>query len=149
MAHASGNDQHTHTITSPHLAHRATIPRSQSGLRRYKTLNRPHLAHPPSPLVHPPRKLSKFDPWRIYSHIITFWAPDFLLRRCGRRMKSAVVRQAWREKIALFAIAIVLWGFVAFYTLFMRQIMCPASTLAAASNQLYFNDQSGISFGDG
>lgn len=54
-------------------------------------------------------------------------------------MKSAVVRQAWREKIALFAIALVLWGFVAFYTLVMRQIMCPESTVAQGSNIIAFD----------
>jgi hypothetical protein len=144
MVHVSGND---HPIFSPNLGYRATIPRSQSGLRRYKTLNRPHLAHPPTPLVHPPRKVSKFDPWHIYSHIITFWAPDFLLKRCGSRMKSAVVRQAWREKIALFAIALVLWGFVAFYTLVMRQIMCPESTLAQGSNLIAFDAPGGMILG--
>jgi chitin synthase len=142
MVHASGND---HPVFSPNLGYRATIPRSQSGLRRYKTLNRPHLAHPPAPLVHPPRKVSKFDPWHIYSHIITFWAPDFILKRCGRGMRSAVVRQAWREKIGLFAIALVLWGFVAFYTLVMRQVMCPESTVAQGSNIIAFDAAGGIS----
>jgi len=150
MVLASGNDHHhhhnqLHHIPSPNLAYRSTIPRSQSGLRRYKTLNRPHLAHPPTPLVHPPRKVSKFDPWHIYSHVITFWAPDFILKRCGGRMKSAVVRQAWREKIALFSVALVLWGFVAFYTLVMRQIMCPESTVAAGSNVIYFDNAGGTS----
>ena len=143
VVHASGND-HGY-IPSPNLGYRSTIPRSQSGLRRYKTLNRPHLAQPPAPLVHPPRKVSKFEPWNIYAHVITFWAPDFVLRRCGRGMKSAVVRQAWREKIALFTIALVLWGFVAFYTLVMRQIMCPESQLAQASNIIDFDNEGGIS----
>jgi hypothetical protein len=55
-------------------------------------------------------------------------------------MKSAIVRQAWREKIALLSIAVILWGFVTFYTLFMRQIMCPESTLEAGSNVLSFDD---------
>ena len=59
-------------------------------------------------------------------------------------MKSAVVRQAWREKIALFSVALVLWGFVAFYTLFMRQIMCPASAIATGSNVISFDDVGGI-----
>jgi len=138
--HASGNDHH---IPSPLLGYRATIPRSQSGLRRYKTLNRPHLAQPQSPLVHPPRKVSKLDPWVIYSHIVTFWAPDFILKGCGGRMKSAVVRQAWREKIALLSIAAVLWGFVAFYTLFMRPIMCPPSDANQGSNQIAFDSSEG------
>jgi len=60
-------------------------------------------------------------------------------------MKSAVVRQAWREKIALFSVALVLWGFVAFYTLVMRQIMCPESTVAAGSNVIYFDNAGGTS----
>jgi uncharacterized membrane protein len=60
-------------------------------------------------------------------------------------MKSAVVRQAWREKIGLFAIALVLWGFVAFYTLVMRQIMCPESTVAQGSNLIHFDDAGGTS----
>ena len=58
-------------------------------------------------------------------------------------MKSAVVRQAWREKIALMTIAIILWGFVAFYTLVMRQIMCPESQVAQASNIIDFDDRGG------
>ena len=58
-------------------------------------------------------------------------------------MKSAVVRQAWREKIALLSIAAVLWGFVAFYTLFMRPIMCPPSDANQGSNQIAFDSSEG------
>ena len=101
--------------------------RGGASVRRYKTLNRPHLAQPQHPLVHPPQVTSKFDPWRVFSKVITFWAPDFVLRRCGRSMSTVMSRQAWREKIALCSIALLLWGFVAFYTLFMRGIMCPTS----------------------
>jgi len=58
-------------------------------------------------------------------------------------MKSAVVRQAWREKIALMFIAIILWGFVAFYTLVMRQIMCPESQVNQASSLIDFDNSGG------
>jgi len=58
-------------------------------------------------------------------------------------MKSAVVRQAWREKIALMFIAIILWGFVAFYTLVMRQIMCPESQVNQASSLIDFDNNGG------
>jgi hypothetical protein len=58
-------------------------------------------------------------------------------------MKSAVVRQAWREKIALLSIAFTLWGFVAFYTLLMRQIMCPESALNEGENVIYFDNAGG------
>jgi len=59
-------------------------------------------------------------------------------------MKSAVVRQAWREKIALLSIAFILWGFVSFYTLLMRQIMCPESALQSRSNIMHFDDPGSI-----
>ncbi|CAG8454440.1 7688_t:CDS:2 [Cetraspora pellucida] len=35
--------------------------------------------------------------WILFSNILTFWAPSFLLSKLGG-MKKPVVRQAWREK---------------------------------------------------
>ena len=141
---ASGNDHYypviAHHIPSPQLAYRFTISRSQFSLRRYKTLNRPHLAQPRTPLVQPPRNSAKFDPWHIYSRLITFWAPDFILRGCGTRMKSTVARQAWREKIPLLSIAVMILGFRSFYMLLMKQIMCLESALRPTANVVDFED---------
>jgi hypothetical protein len=59
-------------------------------------------------------------------------------------MKSAAVRQALRETMALLSIAFILWGFVASYTLLMRQIVCPENALNEGENAIYFDNVCGI-----
>jgi hypothetical protein len=119
-----------------------TRGRSQSNaanLRRAKTLTRPERGVAPAPLINPPLLSSasglpsnqptkspadSWDAWRIFSHVITFWAPPFLLSSIGG-LKDKPSRQAWREKVALCFIAIVLGGTVGFATMGLDRALCP------------------------
>jgi len=65
------------------------------------------------------------DPWTLISKIATFWAPSFILSKLG--LRDPPVQQAWREKVTLCIIIAILGGFIAFFTLFMTPLLCPAS----------------------
>lgn len=106
--------------------------RSNTRLGRAKTLTRPERHVAPTPLIAPTAviplraaaaKGSWFKPWTVFSHICTFWAPPFILALCGIRDKPS--RQAWREKVALCTIAILLGGFVGFATVGLNRVLCP------------------------
>ncbi|KIL68940.1 glycosyltransferase family 2 protein [Amanita muscaria Koide BX008] len=118
---------------------RAPLPPSGATIRRAKTLTRPERSVAPVPLVGPStvhssqsHSTSSYDgslPWRIFSRIVSFWAPDFLLTSIGG-MKDGLVRQAWREKIALCFIISVLCAAVGFATVGFQRVLCPQSNNA-------------------
>ncbi|KAF8580001.1 glycosyltransferase family 2 protein [Ramaria rubella] len=110
-------------------------------LRRGKTLTRPERGIAPVPLINPPAILTPsasrslpshalpsiandWNPWSTFSYIVTFWAPAFLLSSLGG-LKDRPTRQAWREKIALCFIALVLGGLVGFATVGLNRALCP------------------------
>ena len=113
-------------------------------LRRGKTLTRPERGVAPVPLINPPAILppsasgtlpshahsaSTEDPlslWNIFSHIVTFWAPPFLLSSMAG-LRDRPTRQAWREKIALCFIALILGGLVGFATVGLNKALCPTN----------------------
>lgn len=120
-----------------------------NNLRRAKTLVRPERGVAPAPLINPPAPLiastgagaggilpsntpskspaDSWDAWRIFSHIVTFWAPPFLLSTIGG-MKDKPTRQAWREKIALCLIALFIGAVVGFATMGLDKVLCPKQT---------------------
>jgi chitin synthase len=55
--------------------------------------------------------------------LCTWWAPNFILRASGISDKYA--QQAWREKVTLFLIVILLSGFLLFYLIGLKMILCP------------------------
>lgn len=117
---------------------------SGTTLRRAKTLTRPERSVAPVPLINPPSSLTPnasglipagtlggiFDPWRLFSRIITLWAPSFLLTSVGGFKDKAMI-QAWREKIALCFIIFILCICVAFITVGTQKVLCPASSSTA------------------
>lgn len=108
---------------------------SGTTVRRAKTLTRPERSVAPVPLINPhaahlpagspavPEE-TPFDAWRLFSRIVTFWAPAVLLESLGG-MKDKNVRQAWREKIALCFIIAVLCTIVGFLTVGFQRVLCP------------------------
>ncbi|KAF8840037.1 glycosyltransferase family 2 protein [Paxillus ammoniavirescens] len=120
-----------------------TRPPLSSGttIRRAKTLTRPERSVAPVPLINPPSTLAPsasgsippgilgngFDPWRIFSQIVTFWAPSFLLSSIGG-LKDKGMIQAWREKIALCFIIVILCLCVAFVTVGTQKVLCPTTS---------------------
>lgn len=110
-------------------------------IRRAKTLTRPERSVAPVPLINPPSSLaptasgwvpgspigSGVDPWRVFSRIVTFWAPSFLLSSLGGLTDKHMI-QAWREKIALCFIILVLCLAVSFITVGTQKVLCPSTS---------------------
>ncbi len=112
-------------------------PSSGATIRRAKTLTKPERGVAPVPLINPPSLPSSSlntkstagdyngsTTWRIFSRIVTFWAPDFLLSSVGG-LKDKAVQQAWREKITLCFIIALLCGMVGFVTVGFQKVLCP------------------------
>ncbi|TKA82856.1 Chitin synthase 4 [Friedmanniomyces simplex] len=62
--------------------------------------------------------------WGTYCHLITFWCPNTVLGWCG--MKQREQQRAWREKMGLISIILLIMLFVGFLTFGFTQVVCPA-----------------------
>ena len=114
---------------------------SQATVRRAKTLTRPERSVAPVPLITPqpvgvgvtdPVSSGGFDPWKLFSRVITFWAPGVLLRSVGG-LDDKQKQQAWREKITLCFIIICLCGTVGFITVGLQNVFCPQNSDGSAA----------------
>ncbi|KAF8070282.1 glycosyltransferase family 2 protein [Lyophyllum atratum] len=119
-------------------------PHSGATIRRAKTLTRPERGVAPVPLINPNPQgalpiphtqgaASQRPPsddyngstsWRYFSLAVTFWAPNFLLSSLGG-LKDKAVRQAWREKIALCFLILLLCAGLGFATVGFQKVLCP------------------------
>ncbi|GIZ43978.1 hypothetical protein CKM354_000718700 [Cercospora kikuchii] len=61
--------------------------------------------------------------WGTYCHMVTFWAPNVFLRCFGKRAKDA--QRAWREKIGLISIILLIMLFVGYLTFGFTATVCP------------------------
>ena len=64
--------------------------------------------------------------WNIYCSVITFWCPNAVLKCFGKVAKAQ--QRAWREKMGLLSIIIVICGIVGFLTFGFTQIVCGTPT---------------------
>jgi chitin synthase len=132
MAHIQFHDSRDVPIptTRPPMASAPT-------LRRAKTLTRPERGVAPVPLINPqastggrvgpselPQSAGGLDAWVIFSLIVTFWAPTFLLKSVGG-LKDKQTVQAWREKMALCFLIIIMCGLIGFATVGFQRVLCP------------------------
>ncbi|KPI44950.1 Chitin synthase D [Cyphellophora attinorum] len=62
------------------------------------------------------------SPWNVYCAIVTFWAPDVVLKCFG--MPAKAQRRAWREKMGLVSVIVLICGFVGFLTFGFTQAVC-------------------------
>jgi chitin synthase len=62
--------------------------------------------------------------WIGFVWAITFWIPSPLLKWVGR-MKRPDVRMAWREKLVLFILILLLNGAIVFYIVAFGKLLCP------------------------
>ncbi|PGH26774.1 hypothetical protein AJ80_01538 [Polytolypa hystricis UAMH7299] len=60
--------------------------------------------------------------WNVYCGMVTFWSPDFILKCFG--MPAKAQRRAWREKMGLISIILLICGFVGFLTFGFTQVVC-------------------------
>ncbi|ORX81719.1 hypothetical protein K493DRAFT_241521 [Basidiobolus meristosporus CBS 931.73] len=72
--------------------------------------------------------------WVIFSWLVTFYAPSPLLACLG--MKTSEIRQAWREKMALCSIILVMCGAVGFLTFAFEEVLCGLSRV----QRVYIDD---------
>ena len=72
--------------------------------------------------------------WNIYCAILTFWAPDFMLKCCGKRSKEQ--QRAWREKMGLVSIVLFIMAMVGFLTFGFNQAVCGNPSLRLRVNQV-------------
>lgn len=71
--------------------------------------------------------------WVVWG--MTWYIPSFLLHRIGR-MKRADVRLAWREKLAIFSLIMLLNGIVVFYIIEFGRLLCPNFDKAWKANEV-------------
>ncbi|OCK77687.1 glycosyltransferase family 2 protein [Lepidopterella palustris CBS 459.81] len=60
--------------------------------------------------------------WNVYCRIVTFWCPDAILRCFGKPKKEQ--QRAWREKMGLLSIILMICTFVGFLTFGFTQVVC-------------------------
>ncbi|CAD6964982.1 unnamed protein product [Tilletia controversa] len=113
--------------------------RQPTRIGRSKTLTRPERHQPTAPLINPQGSRTDIGGtsvswWTIFARVVTFWAPGPVLSACAG-LKDPGSRQAWREKVALVFIALLLGGFVAFVTVGLSAALCPSS--AAYDTSVY------------
>ena len=60
--------------------------------------------------------------WNVYCAMITFWAPGAILKCFGFQGKAQ--QRAWREKIGLISIILLICGFVGFLTFGFTEAVC-------------------------
>lgn len=60
--------------------------------------------------------------WNVYCAIVTFWCPDFILRCFGKPAKEQ--QRAWREKMGLISLILMVMGFVGFLTFGFTATVC-------------------------
>jgi chitin synthase len=67
--------------------------------------------------------------WNVYCAIITFWCPDFILKCFGKPAKAQ--QRAWREKMGLISLILLVMTFVGFLTFGFTAVVCgtPATRL--------------------
>lgn len=125
---------------------------AKPGIKRSKTLTRPERrgAGPP-PLIYPTRpttfsdappppahrgslfipgagpmfaSTSKRSWWKTTSRLATWFIPDCFLSFFGG-MKTPLERRAWREKLMMVMLALVMGGVTGFFTMGLNRAMCP------------------------
>ncbi|KAJ9475603.1 putative Chitin synthase 3 (putative) [Pseudozyma hubeiensis] len=111
--------------------------RQPTRIARAKTLTRPERSQPQVPLINPssggpgfsaaPSSKSGFSWWTGFSLAVTFWAPSPVLKACCG-LRDTGSRQAWREKVSLVFLAILLGGFIGFITMGLNAALCPSAS---------------------
>ena len=77
------------------------------------------------------------SPWTAYCALITFWAPDFILMCFGMPKKAQ--RSAWREKMGLISVILLIATFVGFLTFGFTATVCGTPPLRLKANQINTN----------
>ncbi|KAJ2135815.1 hypothetical protein IWW43_006551, partial [Coemansia sp. RSA 1935] len=106
-------------------------------LRRGRTLVRSERRQDPEPMIKKEKR--KLTPWVIYSRIISFWAPGILLTKLGK-MPEPGMQQAWREKVALVSLIMLVCAIVVYITIFLATTFCPQSVAKTQYDVFKYDD---------
>ena len=72
--------------------------------------------------------------WTTYCSVITFWAPDFVMKCFGMPQKAQ--RSAWREKMGLISIILMIAAFVGFLTFGFTATVCGTPPTRLKANEI-------------
>lgn len=72
--------------------------------------------------------------WNVYCALLTFWAPDFVLKCFGMPAKEQ--RSAWREKIGLIGVILLIATFVGFLTFGFTATVCSTPPVRLKANHV-------------
>ena len=100
------------------LERKQTKPLSEEEKRRKKELNS----------VKPPSL------WNVYCAIVTFWCPGAILSCFGKPAKAQ--QRAWREKMGLISIILLIMAFVGFITFGFTAAVCGTPGLQIQANHV-------------
>lgn len=92
-------------------------------LRRHSTATKSNLAEEERLRRKQMQGVSPPSLWNIYCHMVTFWCPDIVLRCFGKVQKAQ--QRAWREKMGLISIILLIMAFVGFLTFGFTAAVCP------------------------
>ena len=72
--------------------------------------------------------------WNVYCAIVTFWCPGFILSCLGKPAKAQ--QRAWREKMGLISIILLICAFVGFLTFGFTEAVCGQPGLRLQINKV-------------
>lgn len=72
--------------------------------------------------------------WNAYCSLVTFWCPGFMLRCCG--MPTKAQQRAWREKMGLISIILIIMAVVGFLTFGFTAAVCSAPPVRLRNNKV-------------
>lgn len=141
--------QYSQRVHPAHPELKAVPSRGGGGTLRWKgTLIRPERYVNPPPLLRTvtlkgarvdgnhdtPFRPTKepFSLWGMFAKLVTCCVPPYLMSMCG--IKGTNPQQAWREKVTLFAISMVMCGAVLFFVMGLNPLLCPPDGSRIPSN---------------
>ena len=72
--------------------------------------------------------------WNVYCAIVTFWAPGAIMRCFGKPQRAQ--QRAWREKVGLISIILLIAAFVGFLTFGFERAVCGNPTERIKANEV-------------
>lgn len=75
--------------------------------------------------------------WNVYCAIVTFWCPGFVLKCFGKPAKAQ--QRAWREKMGLISIILMIMTFVGFLTFGFTAVVCGTPSVRLRVNHVSNN----------
>lgn len=72
--------------------------------------------------------------WNVYCAMVTFWCPGFILKCFGKPAKAQ--QRAWREKMGLISVILLICGFVGFLTFGFTEAVCGRQSVMLRVNHV-------------